>query len=292
MSEWLLRNCTGAPAGQSCKSAGDAIDMDDDPLGATGRITNATTYLDDYGNDAATFDIGCTEWDTLASPVVCRTWGNAGFATGLPAGKANRILWDFCNAEWKDKIKRGLGFANKNDPNSKVQYVFVEFSVPMKRRAYYTPGEFTEMYDKVMTYSDDLDAPSYFGKPGMTDTMCKWMWMNTQKLYLSSTLTGVMLAILLAFLVLCVATNNIIIASLAVLTIACVVACVIGMMYLAGWELGNIESICLTILAGFCADYIVHLAHSYVECPDTSSRITRVEYSVGHPWASACSLAR
>merc|ERR1712097_147895 len=31
-----------------------------------------------------------------------------------------------------------------------------------------------------------------------------------------------------------------------------------------GWELGTIESICLTILAGFSVDYVVHLAHAYV----------------------------
>ena len=60
-------------------------------------------------------------------------------------------------------------------------------------------------------------------------------------------------------------------------TIGAVVCCVVGVMYMAGWELGNIESICLTILAGFCVDYIVHFAHSYVECPDDSSRLMRVE---------------
>ena len=36
-------------------------------------------------------------------------------------------------------------------------------------------------------------------------------------------------------------------------------ACVLGGMVMGGWELGNIESICLTILAGFCVDYVVHI---------------------------------
>jgi hypothetical protein len=52
-------------------------------------------------------------------------------------------------------------------------------------------------------------------------------------------------------------------------------------MYLADWELGSIESICVTVLAGFCVDYIVHSAHSFNECDDTS-RVARVEYAVGH----------
>ena len=108
-------------------------------------------------------------------------------------------------------------------------------------------------------------APGSVGTPSMTDTTTKWCWMNTQQLYLKYAVWGIITAIILAFLVLCVATNNLIIASLACLTIACIVSCVIGCMYLASWELGTIESICLTILAGFCVDYIVHLAHAYVE---------------------------
>ena len=31
-----------------------------------------------------------------------------------------------------------------------------------------------------------------------------------------------------------------------------------------GWSLGTIESICLTILAGFAVDYVVHYAHAYM----------------------------
>merc|ERR1711907_897621 len=33
-------------------------------------------------------------------------------------------------------------------------------------------------------------------------------------------------------------------------------------MVALGWELGTIESICLTILAGFSVDYVVHLVHA------------------------------
>merc|ERR1711959_348442 len=47
-------------------------------------------------------------------------------------------------------------------------------------------------------------------------------------------------------------------------TIGGVLASVMGIMYGLGWELGTIESICLTILAGFSVDYVVHLAHAYV----------------------------
>ena len=40
-----------------------------------------------------------------------------------------------------------------------------------------------------------------------------------------------------------------------------------------GWELGTVESICFTIVAGFSVDYVVHLAHAYVH----STSPTRAE---------------
>ena len=38
---------------------------------------------------------------------------------------------------------------------------------------------------------------------------------------------------------------------------------VIGLVTMAGWELGSIEAILISILAGFSVDYVVHLAHAY-----------------------------
>merc|ERR1719301_130602 len=47
-------------------------------------------------------------------------------------------------------------------------------------------------------------------------------------------------------------------------TIVGILASVLGAMVALEWELGTIESICLTILAGFSVDYVVHLAHAFV----------------------------
>ena len=45
-------------------------------------------------------------------------------------------------------------------------------------------------------------------------------------------------------------------------------------------ELGTIESICLTIVAGFSVDYVVHLAHAYMHSP-AQSRTDRVQHALG-----------
>ena len=57
-----------------------------------------------------------------------------------------------------------------------------------------------------------------------------------------------------------------------------VLFCILGMMALAGWEMGVIESISITVLVGLSVDYVVHLANSYIEAPATT-RQERVQGS-------------
>merc|ERR1712193_182134 len=91
-----------------------------------------------------------------------------------------------------------------------------------------------------------------------------WVWMHTQTVFVSSALTGMITGTVLAFVVVLFATQQILVAFASVLTILGVLASVLGAMVALGWELGTIESICLTILAGFSVDYVVHLAHAFV----------------------------
>merc|ERR1712118_267211 len=91
-----------------------------------------------------------------------------------------------------------------------------------------------------------------------------WVWMHTQTVFVSSALTGKKTGTDLAIVVVLLATQQILVAFASVLTILGVLVSVLGSMVALGWELGTIESICLTILAGFSVDYVVHLAHAYV----------------------------
>merc|ERR1711907_235464 len=96
-----------------------------------------------------------------------------------------------------------------------------------------------------------------------------WVWMHTQTVFVSSALTGMITGTVLAFVVVLFATQQILVAFASVLTILGVLVSVLGSMVALGWELGTIESICLTILAGFSVDYVVHLAHAYVNAEKT-----------------------
>merc|ERR1719491_1132747 len=53
-------------------------------------------------------------------------------------------------------------------------------------------------------------------------------------------------------------------------------------MVFLGWSLGSIESILITIVAGFSVDYVVHLAHAYRRSDgDTVSRMTSAYGEMG-----------
>merc|ERR1711907_303144 len=92
-----------------------------------------------------------------------------------------------------------------------------------------------------------------------------WVWMHTQTVFVSSAVTGMVTGTILAFVVVLLATQQIVVAFASMFTIVGILASVLGAMVALGWELGTIESICLTILAGFSVDYVVHLAHAFVQ---------------------------
>merc|ERR1711907_453742 len=100
-----------------------------------------------------------------------------------------------------------------------------------------------------------------------------WVWMPTQSIFIRTAISGATIGSVVAFVVILLATRQIIIAVSSFATIACILISVLAMMRIAGYELGTITSISITILAGFSVDYVVHLAHAY----ETSSRSSRRE---------------
>ena len=297
LGAWLSTNCTGAAASSDCKGALDSVPEDHPGWIPEDHPGYPGTYQAHYQST-------CANKDCFLSAVASPVFGDT--------TKANRAIWDFYALSFKNKFSKAVGFGVKTDcvvqvdvtteetvtycapdPDKGVKYIALEYSVDLKRRAYYPEAEFRAIYDQIETFAgESVDASKGINAiPAHRTSSNKWKFMQTQHIYVKYALWGIACAIALAFCVLCVATNNIITAVLAVLTICLVCCCVLGSMVFAGWELGNMESICLTILAGFCVDYIVHLAHSYMESPDRSTREARVRYSVGHMGVSVLSGA-
>merc|ERR1711924_17402 len=106
-------------------------------------------------------------------------------------------------------------------------------------------------------------------------------------LYVSTAINGSIFGVILAFCVILIATRNYIMALTAAATTLFILASVLATVVVCGFELGTIESICITILAGFAVDYVVHLAHAYMSSHQ-DGRADRVRDTL---WVMGVSIA-
>jgi protein dispatched 1 len=140
-------------------------------------------------------------------------------------------------------------------------------------------------YEAMLNIANDLDqtvgAACNVGTGSviMTDLDLKFIFMNNQSIYRSSALQSGLLGVGLAFAVLLVSTRVFHIAFFATICIACVLISVTGTMVLIGWTLGSIESVLISIVAGFAVDYVVHLAHSYTHAYGNSGARMKTAFS-------------
>jgi predicted RND superfamily exporter protein len=112
-----------------------------------------------------------------------------------------------------------------------------------------------------------------------TDGDQKFIFMNNQTIYRTSALAGAFLGVALGFCVLLLATRSVLIAVLSSCSITCTMLTVIGTTTMLGWELGTIEAILISILAGFSVDYVAHLAHAYSHHTGTNEERLRLAFS-------------
>jgi len=91
-----------------------------------------------------------------------------------------------------------------------------------------------------------------------------WTWMIVEDALVRNLLVGFAICFPVAYVVLIGATGNIIVGTYAIISIAFIVAGVLGAAKLySGWDLGVAESIAGVIVIGFSVDYTVHLGHLY-----------------------------
>lgn len=146
-------------------------------------------------------------------------------------------------------------------------------------------SETRKEYDAMMELADIFDkevSKTCGSTTSMTDLSVRFMFMNTQKQLMKGAIQSTAIAIVVAFVVLFLFTKSLHIAVFATLTIFSILVSVTGVMQMAGWVIGVIEAVLITILVGFSVDYVVHLAHAYVESEgDTETRIVHALGEMG-----------
>jgi predicted RND superfamily exporter protein len=109
-----------------------------------------------------------------------------------------------------------------------------------------------------------------------------WTWSATEKGLVDGLFLGLGICFPVAFVVLTLATMNIIASTFAILAIAAIVTTVLGFCEaIMDWPLGIGESVAGIIVIGFSVDYVVHLGHMLEEADQKgfTSRIERFEYA-------------
>lgn len=87
--------------------------------------------------------------------------------------------------------------------------------------------------------------------------------METEKAFFRSALSGMGVAIAFAFVILLIATGNVVLSVLAIVCVALVIMSIVAVMVFKGWEMGVSESLAIVIMIGLSVDYVVHLAADY-----------------------------
>jgi len=96
-------------------------------------------------------------------------------------------------------------------------------------------------------------------------TCRKYSEMIFEEVLLKTAVAGSLISLILAFIILVLATRNIIIAVYSIFAILGIVLFLIAFMVVIGWSIGVIESIAITIIVGLSVDYTVHIANCYVQ---------------------------
>ncbi|GMH39835.1 hypothetical protein BSKO_07739 [Bryopsis sp. KO-2023] len=207
---------------------------------------------------------------------------------GLPLAPAMFLskLRDFANTSMaRIEFPNDIGLVEVDGVDT-LQYVQFKFDA-----TYRPPSSYRRTKPVMNSWEDFMDAKNALAEEdglvgvnkGFQSGRWAWTWVETQQALLKNALQGVILVFVLAFVVLNVATQNLVISSIAISSVAGIVATVmgIGIRGVMDWKLGVAESIVSVILIGFSMDYTLHLADAYVESQH-SDRNRRTQDSLTH----------
>merc|ERR1712025_1300023 len=202
----------------------------------------------------------------------------------VPAAEVGSAMAEFLKApvkgafdasqSYKQKWQNAIGYS---DSLGEVRFMTVSVESTLPERGREPHDSLKIQYNLFEGWLERLNRQAPESAKGAFHVAANsmWVWMHTQTVFVSSAMTGMITGTVLAFVVVLLATQQILVAFVSMATIIGVLASVLGSMVALGWELGTIESICLTILAGFSVDYVVHLAHAYVHA-EKKERVDKV----------------
>ena len=180
---------------------------------------------------------------------------------------------------WVDYV-----YATKDEDNKFERIAMAEITVQTQLDVFATDA--WKGMDMVKAWDDWADSSNSNLDAGGSSGMSKVMvycssapkWRQTI-LLMPAAIQGVVLSLVLSWMVLVVACENWILASLAIMTITMIVTIVFGFLTFSGWGLGLLEGILVVLVIGFSVDYTVHLSDSYKACEGVT-RYEKVKFAL------------
>merc|ERR1711988_796301 len=155
------------------------------------------------------------------------------------------------------------------DASGAIEFAWIGFNTTLPLKAEdKTVEEYVAIIDE---WSKLADAYNDANPNARAVQFCSyWYWMDAALAIVQSSISGVTISIVFAFVVLVIANRNMLVPVLAI-------GCIIGILFLIsfmiviqGKTVGFMEAICLIIAIGLSVDYIVHLCHAYMESTKSS----------------------
>ena len=233
--------------------------------GALTRPGSTVCFLEEFQAwHAATYD-GATTYDLGAETFDARL--SLFRETTAPTNEVNVV------ASWKELIGFVDGELRFVRVDAKLS-VIEEGAMDKKKRRL---GQFNDLVDRV----ERAGGAEYLGDD-LFHSSEAWVWYKTQTALVKGLLLGLSLAFPVAFAVLVLATQNVILATFAITSIGFIVSSVLGACYAMGWHLGVKESIAGVIVIGLAVDYTIHLGHMYdhARALGTRDREAKFEYAM------------
>eukprot|EP00928_Gymnodinium_smaydae_P091345 TRINITY_DN7505_c0_g1_i1.p1 TRINITY_DN7505_c0_g1~~TRINITY_DN7505_c0_g1_i1.p1 ORF type:complete len:1210 (+),score=152.69 TRINITY_DN7505_c0_g1_i1:49-3678(+) len=125
---------------------------------------------------------------------------------------------------------------------------------------------------------------------GGYQTTSLYLFMATQNEMVKSAILGVCMSLLIAGVVMLIATRNWRTSLLGFVNVVAVTAIFLGLMPLFGWSLGEYECIFVIACVGLSVDYTLHMMHSYNHATSVS-RLERSRSALGEMGVSVFSSA-
>lgn len=173
--------------------------------------------------------------------------------------KFDELLLDFSKSDVGKKLQTDstIGLVNKK----LVYFQIVATSIGKTYDSSALKQPILEKWEKYMEEYRNSTIDSL--KSAQQTSGFNWAWMASEKAFVSSAMSGIGIAMIFSFLILLLATKNIILAVLSILCVSVVIISVLAIMVLKEWSLGVSESISVVILIGLAVDYVIHLAQDY-----------------------------